>query len=347
MNDRPDNPPPEADPPPEAPPPTEVSSEAAPATAPDAAKAVSPHLAASPASALHNHDLIKDGWRPYPATMLGPDAGAAPREHRPGGETLVKLNNVYKSFGTLRVLNGVSLEIKRGQTTVIIGPSGTGKSVMLKLIVGLLKPDRGEVYFDGKRVDAMKPTGLVEMRKQIGFLFQMSALFDSMNVGQNVEFPLVEHTKMTHAQRDERVDRVLRMVGLSGLQNKWPSMMSGGQKKRVALARAIVLEPRLVMYDEPTTGLDPIRADLINELIIALNTKFGITSIVVTHDMASAAKIADRMLLLYDGNIICDGDPETFLRSRNPLVQRFIQGQADQIDLESIQEGLDATGSGT
>jgi phospholipid/cholesterol/gamma-HCH transport system ATP-binding protein len=163
-----------------------------------------------------------------------------------------------------------------------------------------------------------------------------------MDVGQNVEFPLVEHSDMTSAERDERVDRVLRMVGLSGLQRKWPSSMSGGQKKRVALARAIVLEPRLVMYDEPTTGLDPIRADLINELIIALNTKFGITSIVVTHDMASAAKIADRMLLLYDGNIICDGDPETFLRSENPLVQRFIQGQADQIELDSIQQGLGA-----
>lgn len=286
------------------------------------------------------------GWRPYPATMLGPDSGAASRTHRPGGDTLVRLDNVYKSFGSLRVLNGVSLDIKRGQTTVVIGPSGTGKSVMLKLIVGLLTPDSGEVYFDEDRIDTMSPTGLVGVRKQIGFLFQMSALFDSMNVGQNVEFPLVEHTKMGAAERDERVDRVLRMVGLSGLQDKWPSAMSGGQKKRVALARAIVLEPRMVMYDEPTTGLDPIRADLINELIIALNTKFGITSIVVTHDMASAAKIADRMLLLYDGNIICDGDPETFLRSENPLVQRFIQGQADQIELESIQQGLESPNAG-
>ncbi len=286
------------------------------------------------------------GWRPYPATMLGPETGTLARAHRPGGDTLVRLDQVYKSFGTLRVLNGVSLEIKRGQTTVIIGPSGTGKSVLIKLIVGLLTPDRGEVYYDGRQVNKMSATDLVGIRKEIGFLFQMSALFDSMDVGQNVEFPLVEHTDMTSAQRDERVDRVLRMVGLSGLQRKWPSAMSGGQKKRVALARAIVLEPRLVMYDEPTTGLDPIRADLINELIIALNTKFGITSVVVTHDMASAAKIADRMLLLYDGNIICDGDPETFLRSENPLVQRFIQGQADQIELESIQQGLGTEQSG-
>ncbi len=292
------------------------------------------------------HMVSAEGWRPYPATMLGPETGAAPRTHRPGGDTLVMLKAVSKSFGTLRVLNGVSLDIKCGQTTVIIGPSATGKSVLLKLIVGLLTPDKGEVYFDGDRVDTMSPAELVKVRKQIGFLFQMGALFDSMDVGQNVEFPLVEHTRMNAAQRDERVDRVLRMVGLSGLQHKWPSAMSGGQKKRVALARAIVLEPRLVMYDEPTTGLDPIRADLINELIIALNTKFGITSIVVTHDMASAAKIADRMLLLYDGNIICDGDPETFLRSENPLVQRFIQGQADQIDLESIRQGLGTQGAG-
>jgi phospholipid/cholesterol/gamma-HCH transport system ATP-binding protein len=281
------------------------------------------------------------GWGPYPATMLGPESGTQQRAHRPGGDTLVRLDSVSKSFGPLRVLNGVSLDIKRGQTTVIIGPSGTGKSVLLKLIVGLLLPDKGEVYFDGGRVDTMTPKQIIGVRKEIGFLFQMSALFDSMDVGQNVEFPLIEHTQMTTAQRDDRVDRVLRMVGLSGLQRKWPGSMSGGQQKRVALARAIVLEPTLVMYDEPTTGLDPIRADLINELIIALNTKFGITSIVVTHDMASAAKIADRMLLLYDGSIICDGDPETFLRSENPLVQRFIQGQADQIELESIRKGLD------
>lgn len=288
-----------------------------------------------------------EGWRPYPATMLGPESGTTSRAHRSGGDTLVRLESVSKGFGSLRVLHNVNLDIRRGQTTVVIGPSGTGKSVLLKLIVGLLKPDRGAVYFDGGRVDTMSPAGLVEVRKEIGFLFQQSALFDSMDVGQNVEFPLVEHTRMTAAQRDERVDRVLRMVGLSGLQRKWPGSMSGGQQKRVALARAIVLEPMLVMYDEPTTGLDPIRADLINELIIALNTKFGITSIVVTHDMASAAKIADRMLLLYDGNIICDGDPETFLRSENPLVQRFIQGQADQIELDSIQQGLGTTQAGT
>lgn len=304
-----------------------------------------PEQSAGP-DAIQDHPASGAGWRPYPATMLGPESGATSRAHRPGGDTLVRLDNVYKSFGTLRVLNGVSLDIKRGQTTVVIGPSGTGKSVLLKLIVGLLTPDHGEVYYENKRIDTMSPAGLVEVRKEIGFLFQMSALFDSMDVGQNVEFPLVEHTKMNAAERDERVDRVLRMVGLSGLQHKWASAMSGGQKKRVALARAIVLEPRLVMYDEPTTGLDPIRADLINELIIALNTKFGITSIVVTHDMASAAKIADRMLLLYDGNIICDGDPETFLRSQNPLVQRFIQGQADQIELESIQQGLDTPNTG-
>jgi len=299
------------------------------------------HDPAPTPAADDEHVVSGAGWRPYPATMLGPESGTRPRTHRTGGDTLVEIESVSKSFGQLRVLNGVSLDIKRGQTTVIIGPSGTGKSVLLKLIVGLLEPDRGEVYFDGGRVDTMTPPQLVEIRKEIGFLFQMSALFDSMDVGQNVEFPLIEHTRMTPAQRDDRVDRVLRMVGLSGLQRKWPSAMSGGQKKRVALARAIVLEPMLVMYDEPTTGLDPIRADLINELIIALNTKFGITSIVVTHDMVSAAKIADRMLLLYDGNIICDGDPETFLRSENPLVQKFIQGQADQIELESIRKGLD------
>jgi phospholipid/cholesterol/gamma-HCH transport system ATP-binding protein len=240
------------------------------------------------------------------------------------------------------VLNDVTFDIYRGQTTVIIGPSGTGKSVLLKHIVGLIRPDQGEIYFEGQRVDTMTPAQLVEVRKKIGFLFQMSALFDSMNVGQNVEFPLIEHTNLTPQERAERVSRVLRMVGLAGLENRMPADLSGGQKKRVALARAIVMEPTVVLYDEPTTGLDPIRADLINELILALSQRLGITSIVVTHDMASAAKIADRMLLLYHGNFICDGDPETFRRSDNELVQRFIRGQADQIDLELIRRGLES-----
>ena len=279
-------------------------------------------------------------WRDAPATMIdGPRPPARPPVD--DDHPIVGLKQVSKAFGSLRVLGGVSIDFLRGQTTVILGPSGTGKSVLLKHIVGLMKPDAGEVYFSGERVDTMPPADLVEVRKKIGFLFQMSALFDSLSVGHNVAFPLVEHTKLTAPERDERVDRVLRMVGLSGLQKQMPGDLSGGQRKRVALARAIVMEPELILYDEPTTGLDPIRSDLINELIIGLNRKLGVSSIVVTHDMISAQKIADRMLLLYNGQVICDGDWEAFRRSDNPLVQRFIQGQADVKDLDLIRRGLE------
>jgi phospholipid/cholesterol/gamma-HCH transport system ATP-binding protein len=266
---------------------------------------------------------------------------AEPTQGEPAGpDTIVRLHEVSKSFGSLRVLHKISLEMERGKTTVVIGPSGTGKSVLLKHIVGLLKPDGGEVYFDGNRIDRMSEADLVDVRKQIGFLFQMSALFDSLDVGENVAFPLVEHTKLSASERADRVDRVLRLVGLAGLQPKMPADLSGGQRKRVALARAIVMEPCMVLYDEPTTGLDPIRADVINELIIALSKELGITSIVVTHDMSSATKIADRMLLLYDGRVVCDAEPQQFLRTENELVQRFVRGQADQSDLEQIRQGF-------
>ena len=257
------------------------------------------------------------------------------------GEDLVRLVGVHKAFGNLHVLRGVDLNFRRGETTVILGPSGTGKSVLLKHIVGLLRPDQGEVYFKGERVDSMAADELVEMRKQVGYLFQMGALFDSMNVEQNVCFPLVEHATMSRQEQKERAARVLEMVGLGGTQKKMPNDLSGGQRKRVALARAVVLEPCLVLYDEPTTGLDPIRADLINELIIALSDRLGITSIVVTHDMASANKIADRMVLLYDGHIVCDGKPEQFRQTENQLVQRFIHGRADEEDLRAIREGFE------
>ena len=256
-------------------------------------------------------------------------------------DAIVRLVDVSKSFGSLHVLRSVSLNIERGRNTVILGPSGTGKSVLLKHIVGLLKPDAGQVYFRDDRVDQLRPADLVEIRKQIGFLFQMGALFDSMTVGENVAFPLLEHTTRSAQQREQRTEQVLEMVGLPGIQGKMPGDLSGGQPKRVALARAIVLEPTLVLYDEPTTGLDPIRADVINELILALNRKLGITSIAVTHDMTSARKIADRLVLLYDGRIVCDGDKAQFADAENELVQRFIHGQADQEDLEAIRRGFE------
>lgn len=258
---------------------------------------------------------------------------------------IVSIKSLSKSFGPLHVLHDIDLDIERGKTTAIIGPSGTGKSVLLKHIVGLIKPDHGEVTFDGNRVDTLSENELVPVRKRIGYLFQLGALFDSMSVAENVAFPLVEHTKMDAAERDACVERVLGLVGLAGYQDKNPAELSGGQQRRVALARAVVLEPCMVLYDEPTTGLDPVRADLINELILALTEKMGITSVVVTHDMASANKIADRMLLMHDGRIICDGNPEQVRTADNTIVQRFIHGEANEQDLAAIRQAFEKTRS--
>lgn len=254
---------------------------------------------------------------------------------------IVSIKGLSKSFGSKTILDHLDLEIERGKTTVILGPSGTGKSVLLKHIVGLIKPDQGEVHFDGTRVDTLGENALVPFRKRIGYLFQLGALFDSMTVGENVAFPLVEHTPMDAAEREASVKRVLGLVGLDGFQDKNPAALSGGQQRRVALARAVVLQPCMVLYDEPTTGLDPIRADLINELILALTREMGITSVVVTHDMVSANKIADRMLLMHQGKIICDGRPEQVRETDDTIVQRFIQGQANEEDLANIRRAFE------
>lgn len=271
-----------------------------------------------------------------------PAAGNGNERHRNHGvDPIVQLINVSKSFGSLSVLHNVTLDVRRGRTTVVLGPSGTGKSVLLKHIVGLLRPDDGEVYFDGQRIDTLDEHDLVHVRQKVGFLFQMGALFDSMTVEENLAFPLVEHTALDREQRTKLVERGLRLVGLEGLQGKMPAELSGGQRKRVALARAIALEPSLILYDEPTTGLDPIRADVINELIVALSKQLGITSIVVTHDMNSANKIADHMVLLYDGRIVCEGAPEAFRTTDNDLVQNFINGRAEQHELDAIRQGFE------
>jgi len=257
-----------------------------------------------------------------------------------GNNAIIRMVDVYKSFGSLRVLAGVTLSFERGKNTVVLGPSGAGKSVILKHIVGLLKPDRGEVWFENQRVDQASDRELVEIRKKIGFLFQMGALFDSMNVQENVCFPLEEHGAFSADERAARAEKALEMVGLAGIGHKMPAELSGGQRKRVALARAIVLGPEVVLYDEPTTGLDPIRSDVINELIIAMRDRLGITGIIVTHDMASAFKIADRIVMLYDGRIIADGTPETFRRDGDDLVARFVRGEADREDLDAIRRGF-------
>ena len=227
------------------------------------------------------------------------------------------------------MLRGVDVALERGQTTVVIGESGTGKSVLLKHMLGLIRPDRGEVYVDAQRIDQLRERELVPVRRRFGYLFQMGALFDSMTVAENVGFPLSEHTHSEPAEVRALVAQKLALVGLEGLQHKRPAELSGGQRKRVALARAIALEPDIVLYDEPTTGLDPIRSDSINDLIIKLKNELAITSVVVTHDMTSAFKVADRILMLHQGHFGADGSPEEIQRSDSLLVQRFIKGDAD------------------
>lgn len=250
---------------------------------------------------------------------------------------LIELRNVKKRFGHQVVLNGVDLHVERGQSLVIIGASGSGKSVTLKHMTGLLRPDHGEVWFDGNRVDCLPERKLVPIRKRFGFLFQMGALFDSLTVEENIAFPLVEHTQKPKEEIREIVHHKLRLVGLPDVGKKMPAELSGGQRKRIGLARAIALNPEVILYDEPTTGLDPIRADVINELIIKTQREFHATSIVVTHDMVSAFKVGDRIVMLHEGKIIFDGTPEETRNTDNEIVRRFVTGEASAADLSALQ----------
>jgi phospholipid/cholesterol/gamma-HCH transport system ATP-binding protein len=254
---------------------------------------------------------------------------------------LIELRDLHKRFGRLTVLNGVSISVPEGQSLVVLGPSGTGKSVLLKHLVGLLGPDSGEVWFDGKRVDGRPERELIPIRQQFGFLFQMGALFDSLNVEDNIAFPLLEHTSMGPAEIQKVVQRKLELVGLPETRKKMPAELSGGQRKRVALARAIAMDPRVILYDEPTTGLDPIRADIINELMLKLKRELKVTSVIVTHDMHSAFKVADRMVMLNQGKIIFDGTPEEIRRADDPVVRSFVRGEASAQDLETLHRSLD------
>src|SRR5215204_1496099 len=244
--------------------------------------------------------------------------------------SFIELRNVSKRFGALVVLKNLSLNIEMGQSLVVIGASGTGKSVMLKHIVGLLRPDHGEVWFEGRRIDTLPERDLVDVRTRFGFLFQMGALFDSLTVAENVGFPIVEHTHKPTDEVQRIVATKLRQVGLPDAGPKMPGELSGGQKKRVALARAIALEPEVILYDEPTTGLDPVRSDVINELILKLQRELNVTSIVVTHDMNSAFKVADRIVMLHEGHIVFDGTPDEIQKSTDPVVQRFVLGEAGE-----------------
>ncbi len=239
---------------------------------------------------------------------------------------MIKAVNLWKRFSDLEVLRGFNLEIKEGETFVIIGQSGSGKSVFLKLLINLLRLDEGEIYIEGEEVTKLNIKELRNVRMKFGFVFQGSALFDSLNVYENVGFGLVEHTDLSEDLIQERVEQCLGLVGLKGIESKMPAELSGGMKKRVAIARAIVLNPKIILYDEPTTGLDPVVASSINNLIKKLKKEINTTSIIVTHDMNSAYLVADRIGMLYEGKIIETGTPEEIRNSQDPIVKQFISG---------------------
>jgi phospholipid/cholesterol/gamma-HCH transport system ATP-binding protein len=254
------------------------------------------------------------------------------------GDGMIVLKNITKRFGDNIVLDNVSLAIEEGKTTVVIGPSGCGKTVLIKHLIVLLRPTAGEIYLKKRRIDNLSEYELNKIRTRYGFLFQAGALFDSLSVAENIMFPILQHCEVADRREiEELVKAKLAMVGLDGFQNFYPANLSGGQRKRVALARAIALNPQVILYDEPTTGLDPIRSDIINELILKLQRELRETTVVVTHDMKSAYKIADRIIMLHHGKIIADGDAEHIRNHPHPVVQQFIKGQVSEDDLAVLR----------
>jgi len=241
---------------------------------------------------------------------------------------MIEIINLHKSFGKNHVLRGIDLTVEKGESMVVIGGSGSGKSVLLKHIIGILRPDAGKVLIDNVDLALLKERELYEVRKKFGMLFQMSALFDSMTVWENVGFALHRNKSMHDKEIKARATEKLKLVGLSGVENLMPAELSGGMKKRVGLARAIAHEPEILLYDEPTTGLDPIMADAINELIVEMKNTLSVTSVAITHDMNSAYKIADRIAMLYEGRIIDTGSPDEIKNTSNPVVKQFITGSA-------------------
>jgi len=244
-------------------------------------------------------------------------------------EATIRIRDVHKSFGKTHVLRGVNLEVKCGETMVVIGGSGTGKSVLLKCIIGLLHHDRGEILVDGQEISHLKEKDWNQLLRKFGMVFQRDALFDSITIWENVGFGLRQHTPLT----DEEIKAIavdkLKLVGLQDIEDRMPAELSGGMRKRVSLARAIAMEPSIILYDEPTTGLDPVMANVINELMVRMREKLEVTSIVITHDMESAYRIADQIAMLYKGEIIQVGTPEDIRNTSNEIVRQFIQGEVE------------------
>ena len=251
---------------------------------------------------------------------------------------VISVKNLTKSFGSRKILNDITLDIHEGETLVVMGGSGCGKSTFLRHLIGAIRPDHGEVWMFGKNIATATEDEMDGIRKRFGMLFQSGALFDSMTVGENIALPLREHTKLDDNIVKIVVKMKLDLVGLRGFENLMPSQLSGGMKKRVGLARAIVMDPKIVFYDEPTAGLDPIMTGVIDKLTIDLTKKLQITSIVVTHDMNSVFRIADRIVMLHQGNILQIGTPEEIKNSKEPLVRQFILGDTEG-PVAFVQEG--------
>jgi phospholipid/cholesterol/gamma-HCH transport system ATP-binding protein len=241
----------------------------------------------------------------------------------------IRVVNLHKSFKENHVLRGVHLEVGQGESMVVIGGSGSGKTVLIKCIIGLIRPDEGEIYVDGLEITSLNGQKMNEVRKKFGMLFQGGALFDSMRIWENVGFGLRQQNRLNEEEIKRIVSEKLRLVGLKDIEDLMPAELSGGMKKRVSLARAIAMEPEILLYDEPTTGIDPIMADAINSLIVQMREKLNVTSIAITHDMKSAYKIADRIAMLFQGKIIEVGTTEEIKNSPNPIVQQFIQGKSE------------------
>lgn len=242
---------------------------------------------------------------------------------------MIEARSLSKTFKSQKVLDQLDFVIPEGKITVVMGPTGTGKSVLLKLILGLMKPNSGQILVEGKDIVAMNDEELSEIRKKFGVCFQDSALFDSMTVGENVGFPFTMHTDLTKEQIAKEVASLLREVGLAGIESKMPAQLSGGMRKRVGLARALALNPKVLLFDEPTTGLDPVMTSAINSLIKAVQGKSGATSLVISHDIHGAFELADHLAILYEGKIAFHGSPDDFNKTKDPLVRQFVEGLLD------------------
>jgi phospholipid/cholesterol/gamma-HCH transport system ATP-binding protein len=246
---------------------------------------------------------------------------------------MIRLVDVAKSFGAQQVLDGLDLDIPDGKITCLLGRSGSGKSVTLKHIIGLIKPDRGQVLIDGEDITQLDDRAINRVRSRFGVLFQDGALFDSLNVFENIAFPLIEHTKLKAAEIREQVERALAAVGLERVEEKMPSELSGGMRKRVGLARAIIRNPDVILYDEPTSGLDPLMTDNINRLIVDTQRRFHLTNFIISHDVQAALRTADKIAVLFKGRILLEGGPDDIRASAHPFVRAFLEGKQGDFDI--------------